>query len=317
MKRSSLLRAGVGLSAAAAAAYFFEHRRSARYRLDDAGLERQGLTVPSDAKVHFLPTSDGGRLHVAQFGEGPPIVLIHGVMLALDVWAPVMRALGSSHQVVAISQRGHGHSLAGDEGYRFERLGLDVMEVLDALELRTATLVGHSMGGMVVQRLAARRPIELASHVARLVLIATSPGPVIPAPIPIAVVRIAEHLVSTAARRGRGIFSSDAGVWLTRIGFGESPSAGGVELTRQLIASMHPDALSALVHNLSEFSIAGRLGAISLPTDVVVGTKDRLTPVRTAKRIEVGIDGANLHVFAGCGHMVMLERVEKLCALLV
>jgi pimeloyl-ACP methyl ester carboxylesterase len=316
MKRSRIFGAGVGLAGAVLATYLVEHNRSARYRRDEAGLEKAGFTIPQEAKAHFLPLSDGGRIHVVEMGEGPTLLLIHGVMLSLDVWAPILRRLSSTNRVIAMSQRGHGHSLGGSEGYGFSRLGQDVTEVLEALDLKDVTLVGHSMGGMVVQRLAARRPVELAQRVKRLVLVATSPGPVIPGRIPVAALHVAERVVRRAAKRGRGIFSSDLGIWLTRIGFGDNPNPEGVELTRQLLSAMDPDVIGDLMSNVADFSIMGRLGAIALPTTVVVGTKDHLTPLRTATRIADAIEGARLEVLNGCGHMVMLERVEKLCALI-
>jgi pimeloyl-ACP methyl ester carboxylesterase len=77
---------------------------------------------------------------------------------------------------------------------------------------------------------------------------------------------------------------------------------------------MDPAALAGLVEGAFGYSTTRRLGAIDLPTAVVVGTHDLLTPPRTAQVLADGIPGATVTQLAGCGHMVMLERPDELAA---
>ncbi len=275
------------------------------------------LTLPADLSHHLVPVSDGGTIHAVERGDGPPLVLVHGVTLGAAVWAPQLRGLAGSHRVIAIDQRGHGESLAGEGGYSFERLADDLLEVLEALHVTGAVLVGHSMGGMVSQLLAVRRPDELRRHVGRLVLVATAAGPVVPGPLAALLAMGGGRGLSWAGRHERGIFpGEDLGVLVTRMTFGAHPTPGDLEMTRSMIAAMSPSAMSGLLGPLLSFDVRRRLGGVDLPTTVVVGTRDTLTPPRMARTMAAAIRGAELVVIPGCGHMVMLERADELCELL-
>jgi pimeloyl-ACP methyl ester carboxylesterase len=88
-----------------------------------------------------------------------------------------------------------------------------------------------------------------------------------------------------------------------------------VQLLCGMVDSMSPGALAELLPHLFAFDVRDRLGSMALPVDVVVGTRDVLTPPRTARGIVQRVPGARLTLLPGCGHMVMLERAEALCDL--
>lgn len=120
-----------------------------------------------------------------------------------------------------------------------------------------------------------------------------------------------------AERRGRGLFpSDDLALWASRATFGADPDPADVELTRSMIAAMSPSAVSGLLGPLLTFDVHRQVHAIDLPTQVVVGTRDLLTPPKMARAIVDQIPGAQLTVYPGCGHMVMLERPDQLSDLL-
>ncbi|WP_308257664.1 alpha/beta fold hydrolase [Pseudonocardia lacus] len=101
-------------------------------------------------------TSDGLDLEVVELGgEGPPILLLHGLMGRARTWWSVARWLSGRGRVVAFDARGHGRS-DGRPPWTTERMVRDAAEVLDPLG--PATVVGHSMGGLHGLVLAARRP---------------------------------------------------------------------------------------------------------------------------------------------------------------
>ena len=303
-----------GLAAGAAGIYILERAASRRWRVGDEELAAAGLTLPPDLEHRFVRTSDGGRIHAVERGEGPAVVLVHGVTLGVATWAPQLRHLGG--RVVAVSQRGHGQSQAGDGGYGFDRLGADLLEVLEDLDVTDAVLVGHSMGGMVAQHLAVERPDDLARRVRRLVLVATAPGPLVVAPLTALITAGATRALGGAERRGRGPFPQSMTVWAARSAFGEDPSPAAVELLRQMLDAMSPSALAGLLPVLLAFDVRARLGGVSLPVHVVCGTRDLLTPPRTARAIVGALPGAALSMLPGCGHMVMLERSDELCSIL-
>ena len=94
-------------------------------------------------------TFDGTRLAVLDEGAGPAIVLIHGVLLAKETWDAQAAALARHARVVRIDLRGHGASGVPPGPYLMETLAGDVLDVLDALGIERATIVGHSLGGYV------------------------------------------------------------------------------------------------------------------------------------------------------------------------
>lgn len=312
LRRAAAL--GAGVAGGTGLLYLLQRSAAARWRVGPQELAASGLSLPPDLRHHFVATSDGGRVHVVERaagpGGGPTCVLVHGIMLGVATWAPQLRDMDG--RIIAVSQRGHGQSRAGTEGYTFERLAADLHEVLGALDVRDAVLVGHSMGGMVAQLLALSRPAELALHVRRLVLVATSPGPVLTSPFAAFASAAAARALTGAERRGRGPLPKSATVWGARISFGASPSPAQVELMRSMLDAMSPGALAELLPHLLTFDVRSRLEGIRLPVHVVVGSRDVLTPPRTARAISERVPGAALTVLPGCGHMVMLERAEVL-----
>ena len=320
--RRRIVVAGAAAAAGAGLAYALEKTAVRRWKADPEALTAAGRAMPGDIRHHFLPVDDGGRLHVIERGSGPPLVLVHGVTLGVGIWVPQFQQLARSHRVIAVGQRGHGQSLGGDDGYSIERLAEDLRSVLEQLAVERAVIVGHSMGGMVLQRLAVSDPAALARHAAGLVLLATTPGGFAPGGFVGGAVgwlttALAAQGLGYAERRGQGLVPQhDLGAWATRLTFGTSPQAVDVELSRSMLAAMSPSAMHGLLVPLLTFDVRSELDRIELPTRIVVGTRDVLTPLRMARIMAELIPRAELVVYPGCGHMVMLERDDEFDELL-
>lgn len=112
---------------------------------------------------------DGIVLSGARAGdpEGEPVVLLHGYSDSWRSYLPLMRELPRSLCLIALSLRGHGDSAKPEGPYGTEPMARDVVAAMDQLGIARATVVGHSMGSLVAQRLAQ----EYANRVNRLVLI--------------------------------------------------------------------------------------------------------------------------------------------------
>ena len=121
---------GAAFVSGVGALYVLEKAIARRWHAPEDELASAGLSMPSDVQHHFVTTTDGGRIHVVEAGQGPPIVLVHGITLGVGIWVRQFRGLAGTHRVIAIDQRGHGQSIAGTDGYRFERLADDLIEVL-------------------------------------------------------------------------------------------------------------------------------------------------------------------------------------------
>ena len=311
------LAAGAG----ALAGYAGQRHLSKRWRADQTAMEAAGLVLDDRLVHHQIPVSDCGSIHVVETGAGPPIVLVHGLTLSVITWARQLNGLSANHRVIAIDQRGHGPSAAGTDGYGLDRLAEDVIEVLEALDVTGAVLVGHSLGGMVTMTAAINSRDRLADHVAGLALVATSSHPLAGVPVPPSVIdRLSargERSLGRAERRGHpAIRGASMLTWSMRVAYGNRPDPTAIELGRTMMAAMSPASLGSLMRGIGSFKLKDRLGTIDLPTRVVVGTRDVLTPPRHAMAIAEGIPHAELVVLPGTGHMVMLERPEELNTML-
>lgn len=313
--RAGAVVAGVGV----AAGYAVYRAGGRRWRANEEQMVAAGLSLPADLHHHFVTADDGARLHVMERGAGPPVVLLHGVGLSGAIWVRQLRQLSDSHRVIAIDMRGHGQSVAGHQGYSIDRLADDLLVVLRALDVEHSVLAGHSMGGMVVLRLACRKPEELRTHVACLALVATEAGPVVAGPGHAWRAQRLASLTRRALRQpGRlGVTMrphGDLASWAARLGFGQHPLPAQVELCRSLLSAMAPDAMAELIATVVAFDVRRDVGTIVLPTRIFVGTRDVLTPMQAARLLNRSIKGSTLVRYPGAGHMLMLERERELNA---
>jgi pimeloyl-ACP methyl ester carboxylesterase len=309
----------LGVGAAAGSAALIQRRLIRRERARVGGGEDADFVPPVTERT--IETDDGAEIHVLERGEGEPIVLLHGITLAARIWGYQLHDLATTHRVIAIDQRGHGRSRPGREPADLTRLGTDLLTVLEALDLRQAIVVGHSMGGMVVLRLLADRPESLSERVVGVGLVATSGGPLGRLPYWELLARTLARLVSLRLHRldgiGRGLLPpGDLAYLAARVSFGAAPRPDHVELTRAIIDDTSVAVVAELLSDVMTVDLSSRLGAVDLPALVVVGTRDALTPPWHARGLVASLGRAELLTLPGCGHMVMLERRKELAAAL-
>jgi pimeloyl-ACP methyl ester carboxylesterase len=321
--RWALGAAALGAASAASAAWVVQHRRVRRsLEAAETGMVAEGLVVPSDVRRHEIDTDDGARLHVVERGEGPAIVLLHGLLLSSDIWVHQLTDLADRHRVVAIDLRGHGRSTAGERAITIEAMADDVCRVLDTLGVRQALLVGHSMGGMVALQvaydLAPARRGELLSGVA---VVSSAASPLFAVPGSAHIAKVGKpawsQLLLAAERLGVwAIPAEDLRWWLTRLSFGPDPNPAQVRFTEQLHHSVSASTVAQLLPGVATFDLSSEIADIDAPVLVVVGSKDRLTPPRHARQLASALPRAELVELPRCGHTPMLERRREFSRLL-
>ncbi|SDL05827.1 Pimeloyl-ACP methyl ester carboxylesterase [Streptomyces indicus] len=278
---------------------------------------------PVAARELSAISSDGSRLHVEVHGpEGAPaVVLAHGWTCSTAFWAAQIRELARDHRVVAYDQRGHGRSPApvGPAGYSVGALVDDLEAVLaTALEPgERAVLVGHSMGGMTLMA-AAGRP-KVSEHAAAVLLCST--GTVRLAALS-KVIPLKEGKLRT--RLTRGLLHSRA------------PLGPVTPLARRILkyATMGPgssrekvDACTRIVHAcprvvrqgwgrvLAALDIEANLKHLTVPTAVIAGTEDRMTPPDAARAIVAALPHCEgFTELPGIGHMTPVEAPDLVTA---
>ncbi|MEX2293459.1 MAG: alpha/beta fold hydrolase [Acidimicrobiales bacterium] len=260
-----------------------------------------------DGDTLTVTTSDGAELAVTVAGpsDGPTVVLAHCWMGSRAIWGPVAdRLVRAGHRVVLYDQRGHGSSTKGDRELSVAMLGDDLHSVLQSVNARDAVLAGHSMGGMTVQSYANEHPVDFKERTSAVVLVSTA-------------ARVAGR--ARPARSNRGGEPRNAPRWssqgllgygTSRLAFGRLPRRSDVELTQHGLITTPTAIRDGFMAAMATMDLRPVLGSIDVPTTVLVGTRDLLTPPRLARGLAEGIPSAQLVVLPGIGHMVPLEAPD-------
>jgi pimeloyl-ACP methyl ester carboxylesterase len=264
-----------------------------------------------------LDAFDGGSIYLVESGDGPPIVLSHGVTNSIRSWFYQLETLpAAGFRTIAFDHRGHGQSKVGTAGHALPNLAEDVRSVVEGLDLRDAVLVGHSMGGVAVQSFMTRFPEVAAERVAGIVLLSTLATAPLGSHSTRTKKRI-EHLTRHAPDMSWVWNSENFGFLLARLGFGKDPHPSHVELVRQMLRDCLPETRLDAPRVLMGLDLTPDLPNIDVPTLIVVGTADILTPPAQSRILARLIPGSRMEVFPGGGHMLMLERHDELDRLLI
>ena len=326
MARRSPVRAlgavalGAGMAALAGAAAVGIAGRRVR-RAEDPDLDAL-LPAPDDVRHHQLDTRDGGSLHVVDRGHGRPVVLLHGVTLQWWIWGAQFNTLTDRYRVVAWDMRGHGRSRAGDDGVTLEAVADDLATLLVDLDLRDALVVGHSMGGMALARFCTRHHGVLVERCGGLMFLATSVAPVaLPAIVGggAGLVNLAQRFATAGMRSPRLRYAwpdTPATALFVRAAFGRKASGAAVDEVRRMIAELPAETAVEAGRSIAAHDVRKDLGHVDVPSLVVVGDADLLTPPAHAHGVVEAVPGAQLRVLPGIGHQVMQEDPDALSGLI-
>jgi len=230
-------------------------------------------------------------------GEGPPLVLSNSLGATLEMWDPQMQALSQDFTVIRYDTRGHGGTAVPPGPYTLDQLAADAGAVLDALGIGMTHWCGLSMGGMIGQTLALRRP----SLFATLSLCDTSSR------IPAEAKPLWADRIKTAHDKGMDpLVEPTLGRWLTAPFRRTRPDV--VEGVAAMIRSTPPAGYAGCCHAISALDLTEGIGAISVPTLVLVGEEDQGTPVAASKVMHERIKGSELVILPRAAHLSNLEQ---------
>ncbi|MEU6697929.1 MULTISPECIES: alpha/beta hydrolase [Pseudonocardia] len=283
-----------------------------------------------------IVTRDGTGLYVRVSGpESAPVtvLLAHGWTLDERCWAPVADVLAGGAQsapparVVRYDHRGHGRSDdTPDEHKTLERLADDMAEVItQVVPAGPVVIAGHSMGGMTAMSLAQRHPDLVAARVAGVALVATASGGLGAAATlgmsgrPAELFLAGKEKVTVSPlwtdRRALSTHPALLRAAVRPLLLGRHPDRDAVRLTCDAIAACRPTTISGFTPTLTAHERDAALAAFAeLPVEVLVGSRDRLTPPRYSRRIRDRLPRAGLTVFPDAGHMLPVERVAGVAA---
>ncbi len=240
--------------------------------------------------------ANGGRAHDPAL---PAVVLVHGSGMNRTVWQFQTRYLAHhGYRVAAVDLPGHG----GSEGPPIEtipEMGAWLADVIDALELGPAHVIGHSMGTYIGIEAAAQRPETVAS----LVLVGTA-----------AAMPVHPELLDAAANdvpHASNLMSSWSFGAPAHIGRHATPGLWNIGGSRALLDTSRPQSLGVDMAACNAYSTSlEAAAAVTCPVTYILGALDKMTPARKAADLVAATAGARVVTLDGVGHMMMTEAPD-------
>jgi pimeloyl-ACP methyl ester carboxylesterase len=253
----------------------------------------------------------GHRVAFQRAGEGPVLLLVHGITSSADCWREVIPALAEDHHVIAPDLLGHGRSAKPRGDYSLGAYASGIRDLLLALGQDRATVVGHSLGGGVAMQFSYQFP----ERTERLALVSSGGlGEEVHLLLRAASLPLSEFVLPLLASQPL----LDAGRWVSRtLGrVGVNAGADVAEMARGYASLSDRDARAAFVHTLRSIvdptgqrvSARDRLYLASeIPTQIVWGERDPIIPVAHGHEAQKLIPGSRMDVIPDAGHFPMLD----------
>ncbi|MFD9371081.1 alpha/beta fold hydrolase [Streptomyces sp. NPDC060020] len=271
---------------------------------------------PAARRELVADSADGARLHVEVHGDegAPAVVLAHGWTCSTAFWAAQVRDLAATHRVIAYDQRGHGRSPAA-RVHSTTALADDLVAVLGATLApgERAVVAGHSMGGMTIMA-AAGRP-EFAEHAAAALLCSTgssrlvAEAQVLPVRAGRARTRVTGAVLGSRAPLGPVTPVARKILKYATMGPGSAPDK--VEACARIVHACPNGVRHAWSKVLAGLDLDAEVARLAVPTAVIGGTADRLTPIVHARGLAAALPNCvGLTELTGMGHMTPVEAPE-------
>ncbi len=246
---------------------------------------------------------NGTTIYFEEAGSGEPLVLIHGIGGSTEDWATVMPRFAGHSRVIALDVRGFGRSAKPKGPYSAEQWAADVAALLRYLQIGQAVIVGHSMGGVVAQRIL----LDYPGQVKAAVLVSTS---------------------SQVNEKASAYWEAQADQ-IEEEGLGPMIERRQAAYDEDFIAS-HPEviasderrlrlndkkAYAAGARAVARYHFTEELKSVAKPVLIIQGLDDIQTPPGGSVIMSRAIPGARLEMLEHCGHSVMNDQPEKLITL--
>ncbi len=263
----------------------------------------------SSGEPGFIRTADGVNIFYRDWGEGEPVVFVASWSMPSDSWFYPMLALSEQGlRCVGFDRRGHGRSSDPGRGYDFNTLADDIAAVIEALDLRGVTLVGHSVAGAEIVRYLTRHGSE---RVARIALVSTTtPFLLKTADNPDGV----DAAIFESVRRDQ--LMRDFPTWIEdNLQPFATPQTSPqmLEWVRGMALQASLQALVQMNRALTTEDFRAELAGISVPALVIHGDNDVSSPFDlTGRATSDLIPGAQLKIYEGAPHGLFVTHIERL-----
>lgn len=252
--------------------------------------------------VHEQRTTVNRRtVRYLESGFGRPLILLHGFPFNADMWRPQLDRPLPGWRLIAPDLRGFGGSSIAGEAVGMDDYATDVLMLMNELSLERAAIGGLSFGGYVAFAMFRRAPERLA----KLILVDTrstvdtEDG-----------VRARLDLLDAVRRNGVGILPDRQIPKLLGATTQRERPEMVAHVQRLIVANTAPGIEAAIVALIRRPDSTGDLGRISVPTLVIVGEEDEITPVEQARAMHLAIAGSSLAILPRAGHLSNLEAAD-------
>ncbi|WP_174273860.1 alpha/beta fold hydrolase [Sphingomonas bacterium] len=263
----------------------------------------------------YIKTRDHVDLYVKDWGQGRPVILLHGWPLTADSWDDQALALAAAgHRVIFYDRRGFGRSSQPFGGYDYDKLADDLAQVIEQTGVSDATLVGFSMGGGEVARYMSRHGGKgiakaglVSSVVAYLLKDDTNPDGVDAS--------VFDDQMKAPIAKDRAHFMKSFAEMFYGVGFISSPVSQEV-LDHFWAMAMHaglPGTL-ACIDSFGKTDFRPDLASFDIPTLIIHGTGDKTVPIAPSARAAAQLLGsrAQLIEYAGAPHGLNVTEKDRL-----
>ena len=243
-----------------------------------------------------------GQIHYEEAGQGQPLIFVSGLGGTGNYWRPQVPAFSSRFRVITYDHRGTGSSDRLQRAFSIDQMTAELAQLMDALKIARARIVGWSTGGAIGQTLA----IEQPQRVERLVLCSTwthcDPW----------FRRLFEARSEILRKGGSELYAAFYPLWVYPPEHVNARDAAIEEERRQAVAGSPPvEVVMGRINALLGFDRRAGLSRIKAPTLVVASDNDYVIPVYHAEALTRAIPGARLAILRGGGHANSATQPEE------
>ncbi|MDJ0362846.1 alpha/beta fold hydrolase [Rhodococcus sp. H29-C3] len=255
-------------------------------------------------------------LRYVDVGDGPPVVLVHGLLGSHESWAGQIERLSERHRVIAPDLFGHGRSDKPSGDYSLSSHAATIRDLLEHLNIESAPMVGHSLGGGIVmqtvylfpglvERLVLVSSGGLGTEVSLLLKAATLPGSELVLPVLASdwVRRNAESVIGQLNKWGLPVRpgASMAETWRSFKSVSDKQAREAFLASTRAVVGPRGQTVSAKQH-FAKFE--------SIPSLLIWGGKDRMIPASHADNVRREVPNSRVEIFSNAGHFPQLDEPD-------
>lgn len=326
----------VGVAAAGAAVQVATrnreiHARSGEEHVAYGSLRGEPMVVVTDDGLDlYVEVDEADPAQQIPGAQELTVLFVHGFALNMDCWHEQRAHLRGKVRMVFYDQRSHGRSArSAPQHCRIPQLGRDLQRVLETTCDGPVLVIAHSMGGMSLIQAGEQLPEQLGERIVGAGLVSTTAGGLDPAKVIVPLlppllsgsllkqgVRALERTgrtVDVVRRWGKDIASVATDSW----SFGGPVSADLVAFSARMIDQTPFSVVADFYPSFDDLDLCESVSVFSaVPTTIVCGTKDRITGIAHSRALHARIHGSDLVEVENAGHLVLLEKPDRVNAAL-